>query len=188
VNKSQPITLFLKFAPYIAVFVLGVIIGAGVSFTYVKPSPGNGENTYQAGFDAAKKRFEQSGFGSMFLQPQRCPHSFGHRHGGERNKITVHTQSMDPFEDPALDDRNIFIASDTKIFKPGTNTLIETMQRKRRAGSQGINGVPMNPPNRVKASLSDITVGSFVVVTAKENYKDRERYFWRARSKLKKII
>lgn len=157
----------------VALLVVGVLIGA-----YAGPLL-NKANTYQAGFDAAKKRVEESSFGMMLRTPDDVRTLSGSVTAINGNRITLRTQSMNPFEDPSLLDRTVTVATDTKISKLSQKdpkvmqaemeAFVKTMQSGKSASKPT---TPPEPFTRTTATVADITVGDILNITAAENIKE----------------
>ena len=95
---------------YIGTLIVGIALGAGATFVI-------GGGTYQAGFNDAKKLVTESPAGMMFRTPDDIRTISGTVTEVNGNRITIHTQSQNPFDDPALADRIVTITSETKITK-----------------------------------------------------------------------
>ena len=170
--------------------MIGLLFGASVVFGYFKfqtNSPSNsipsGENTYQAGFDAARKLAEDSDVGGVFRTPDDVRTIFGVVTAIAGNRITIQTQSRNPFDDPALRDRTILVTTDTKITKtlPGDMEAfqkeMEAFVKKTQEG-KGAGLTPPRPPQPIKTAVdvSSIVVGDTLTVTAVENIKNMKEF------------
>ena len=116
-EPQQPLICPSHTAQYFGAVVIGLLIGAGASFVFLRQAPVGTENTYQAGFDAAKKLVLASTMGNILRTPDDVRSLSGSVIAVNGNSITIHTQSPNPFDDPALADRIIIVTKDTKITK-----------------------------------------------------------------------
>lgn len=170
-------------AQYIGILIIGILLGTSVSFVYFKQAPSNGENAYQAGFDAAKKRIEESGLSGVFLAGNEIHTLSGTVTAVNGNLITLQAQPIDPFVDPALTDRTVIITSDTKITKISQDnmqafqTAIEAFIKNTQTGDETGAVQPPAPsaPTRTAADVSNIAAGDTLTVTAAENIKEAKK-------------
>lgn len=184
-DQQTPLVCPSHTTQYIGAVIVGIIVGAGASFVYFKqaPAPAGTENTYQAGFDAAKKLVLESPMGMVFRTPDDVRALSGSVTAVNGDKITIHTQSTNPFADPALTDRTITITADTKIVKLSQKdpkvmqaemaAFMKTMQ----AGK--VTTKPVTPPTPYTSTVvtsADIAVGATLSVTARENIKNAKEF------------
>ncbi len=178
-DQQQPLVCPSHTTQYIGAVLVGIIVGVGATFVYFKQAPVSaGNNTYQAGFDAAKNRVLESPMGMIFKTPDDIRTLSGSVTAISGNKITIHTESQNPFDDPALADRIVTVTADTKIFKHTQKTpevlkaemdvLIKNMQ-SAKAGS--LPATPPPPSTKTMTDIASITVGAVLNVTAVENIK-----------------
>lgn len=155
------------------------MFGTGVTFAYLKQASKNeGTNTYQAGFDAARKLVEESGVGAMFQTSPDIRMVAGTVTKVEGNIISVDIQSVNPFDDGAFTKRTVTITKDTKIVAL-TQKDPKVMQSEMEAFTKAMQtgkgiaqpATPPEPFTRTPATVADIKVSSFVTVTATENIK-----------------
>ena len=168
---------------YISMFVIGILIGSGISFVYFSQSSSReGASAYQAGFDAAKKRVENSSFGAIIRTPDEMRVLSGTVTRINGNKIDFHIQSTRPFDEPSLDDRTTTVTSDTKIsrltqkdqkiFQSEMETFMKNSQTKKGATL----ATPPEPFSHTPAILADIKVGDVLTVSAEENIKTKKEF------------
>jgi len=74
-----------------------------------------GANTYQAGWDAAKKRLADSGFADPMANLE-VKNVSGEVTAVQGNAITLKIRSLEPLADPSLDERTIIVDANTKIY------------------------------------------------------------------------
>lgn len=188
---------------YIGAVILGIIVGMGALFVYFNQTSEENiclnqiseENTYQAGWNAAMERVERSAIGGTFHVPDDIRSLSGTVTAVSGNRITIHTQLSDPFEDPALDDRIVTVATDTKIlkfspkdpkvFQAEMEAFSKTIPSETGLSTTSIgqtsNGVPQNtvPPEpftRDPADVASIVIGNTLDITATENIKNAKEF------------
>jgi hypothetical protein len=158
-NKHVLRKLFLV----IFILLIGGAIGAAVTSYFsllssvakclpsvtVKEEGKNTKESYQAGFDAARKLVEESSIGQVFRSPDEVRAVGGTVTAISGNKILIHLNSSNPFDDPKLLDRTIVIGDDTII----TGVV----------SSVDVNNVKM-PITYMKedATASDIKIGTYI--------------------------
>ena len=100
-------------------FALGFIVAqmnkTGVSL---------GENTFQAGWDAAKQRLAESGFAPAIAGMEIKTIS-GEGKEIKGNKINLKIRPLEPLADPKLDNRVVVVDDNTKIFKLESRDPVE---------------------------------------------------------------
>lgn len=151
---------------YIAVFVLGAIIGGGALFTY----------GYQKGFTGAKNRVLNHPTGDVFRPVEDVRILSGVVIAVDGSSLTIKAHQFSPFEDPDLANRTVTIASDTKITRraPGDmqafQAAMEAFMKKMQSNPKTA-GTPPTPPEPVitPIELSAIVAGDTVTVTTLEN-------------------
>ena len=167
-----------RLAQYLGVLGVGLIIGAviGAFATPYLPlnNTDNTDNTYQAGFDAAKKIIENN-LGSVAKTPEDFRTVSGTVSAVSGSGFTLHVQSLDPFADPALASRTVLVDSSTTVIKlvpKDSKTLQSEMDafvKATQAGGGVSKIIPPTPVTDSPVSVSDIAVGDFVTVIAAEN-------------------
>ena len=168
---------------YAGIFIVGLFLGVVVSFVYLKPAPPNGGNTYQDGFNAARKLAEDSDVGGVFRTPDDVRTIFGVVTAIAGNRITIQTQSRNPFDDPALLDRVVMVTPATKITKTSPGDIgafqaeMEAFIKKTQEG-KGAGLTPPRPPQPIKTTVevSSIAEGAALTVTAAENIKTMKEF------------
>lgn len=183
-DQQQPLVCPSHTTQYIGAVIIGIIIGAGATFVYFRQAPvTTGENTYQAGYDAAKKHVLESPLGGMFRAPNDIRTLSGSVTAVSGNRVTIHTTSMNPFEDPSLDDRTIVVTADTKIFKLAQKSPdvfkaeMDTFMKKMQSTKVGSSpATPPSPSTKTTSDIASITVGATLTVTAVENIKTSKEF------------
>lgn len=183
-DQQQPLVCPSHTTQYIVAVIIGILVGAGASFVYFKQAYSSTTgNSYQDGFDAAKKRVLESPMSATLRTPDDIRTISGVVTAVNGNRITIHTQSMNPFEDPTLDDRIIIVTADTKISKLSSkdpkvyqtemNVFMKNMQSAKPSSN------PLIPPTlftSTSAVVADIIAGSIISVTAGENIKSTKEF------------
>lgn len=172
-----------KISQYIGVFLVGIIIGTGVTFVYFKKASASGVNEYQAGFDAAKKLVLESQMGGIFHSPEDVRALAGTVTAVNGNSISIHAQSMNPFEDESLNNRTIIVASDTKITKITQKDSkimqaeMDVFMKNMKASKNSTSSLtPPEPFIRTSSTVTDIKVGDSINVTSLENIKNSKEF------------
>ncbi|MBU2579532.1 hypothetical protein KKF19_00960 [Patescibacteria group bacterium] len=162
-----------------------VFFGLGFAFAnYYKPD--SGSDTYQAGWDAAKQRLEESGFAPMMGDMEITSIS-GIVKVIKDNNIYLKIQPLTLLADSDLDNRIIETDENTKIYQ-----FKEKDQAQYQAEMEGFNqkmeeqmgnfeatAEPIMPPEmfiKTEISFNDIKVGQQITVTAQENIKDIKEF------------
>lgn len=73
-QQTAPLVCPAHTTQYIGAVIIGIIVGAGASFVYFNQAGGN---SYQAGWDAARARVEQSTIGGMFQTMEELRSLYG---------------------------------------------------------------------------------------------------------------
>lgn len=160
----------------IATLVVGIVIGTAASFYF----------SYQAGFNAAKNLVEQSSLGG-FLRAQSDERSMsGTVTAIMGDRLTLHSQSANPFDETTISDRTVLVAASTKVVKltaKDSSVFQAEMAAFTKALQQSkpttmVKGTPIVPPlefpqmfSLAVVSASSIQVGDLVTATAAENIK-----------------
>lgn len=168
---------------YIGVLIIGIIIGAGISFAYLKQALTNGQNSYQSGFNAAKQLVENSSIGNMIRTPANIRSIGGTVTAINGNQITLHTQSINPFANTVLNTRIVIIDASTTIikltrkdpnvFKTEMNKFIKATYGNKNTSQTT---TPPEPFIITPVTATSIAVGSNIIVTAIENIKNIKKF------------
>ena len=163
---------------YIGIFIVGIVIGSVTSFAYLN----NPQDTYSAGFEAAKKLVAESSIGSIVRIPDDIRTLSGMVTEISGNRITVRTQSMDPFEDASLANRTVLITDATKIVKlsyKDIKVFQDEWDAFTEATQSAKGGTPLASPEpfiRTPSGVASIAVGDTIGVTAEENIKTTKEF------------
>jgi len=160
---------------------IGIWIGS-VAFDPTGPLL-TGENTYQAGWDAAKKRLADSGYA--------VPAAIEVLHmGGEvievrSNEVVLKIRPLEPLADPELDMRIVKIDANTIIYRAVQKDPIayqKEVQEYNKKIQQSIGGPAAGaiiPPQmflQEKILVSGIQKGDQILVGATQNVKEAKEF------------
>ena len=175
---------FLLILAFILVFALGVFAGSKIK---KGKTPQGVENSYQAGWDAAKQRIEQTGLGGPKMDNIEIKTISGTIEKIESNKITIKAMPLGALSDPALDSRIITVSNDTKIFQltqkdPAQlqkemdefQSKMKALEENKEQSTENI--TPVQPQDKKQVQLSDLKVGQQVSITSTENIKDKKEF------------
>ena len=168
---------------YVALFIVAFVVGVGVGIVavpHLPPSLGGVAGQYQAGFDAAKKRVEESNLGGILRTPEDVRSLTGFVMAINGNRLSLHTQSMGPFDDPALDDRIVVVNGDTKITTLLPKDIkvfqaeLANFSKNQQLGKN--TAQPPEPFTQALASVSSIMVGDPLIITTLENIRTKNEF------------
>jgi len=182
----------ISIAAIIAIVFLGLGIFIGIKISK-KPIPQgaatNAENTYQAGWDAAKARLSQSPMGRIIPEGMEIRNISGSIQKIEGNKVIVKINLTDPLSDPALDIRIVTIDSNTKIslnaqkdpaqFQKDMQEFQDKMKAQQGQVDASVQQAPLFPPmsfEQKEIKISDLKENQQVSVIANENIKDKKEF------------
>ncbi len=179
---KQLITIVIIVA--IVFFCLGYIISLPTNKTSLNNTVG--QNTYQAGWEAAKQRLAETGFAPI-MEGMEISAVSGEVKQIQENKISLKIQPLLPLADPDLDNRIIEIDSNIKIYQleekdnneyqEELNGFNLTMQRQMENSELNQEMImPPEPFTKKAASLSDIKVGAQINVEAGEDIKNLKEF------------
>jgi len=175
--------------------IVYVIIGAicfGLGFGLrsvgefsLKPSVPAQQNTFEAGWNAAKQRLQETGY-----LPPVLDEIFtisGQVQGIENNKITLNIHPLEPLADPELDVRIIEVDENTKIYQLKEKEFEQyekEMKEYNKKMKEQVDApelapesiIPPEPFIKETAKLSNIRQGQEITVTSKENIKNKKQF------------
>ncbi|TAN37156.1 hypothetical protein EPN27_00215 [Patescibacteria group bacterium] len=178
--EQQPIERHSYIARYIGILIAGVIIGVSSTFLYFKKVPQSTlplESARQEGFDSAVSLIKENSFGGISSTSNSIYELLGVVTEVQGNRITIHTQSNNPFDDQTLSERTVLITSDTKIFnisfkkRDVMQSEMEAFTKATQIDSSGTQTEPPEPFTRTHADIIDIKVGKRINVFAVDNIK-----------------
>ena len=173
-------------------FTLGYLIG-GINITPTGQLV-KGANTFQAGWDAAKKRLSDSGFAAPMANFE-INNVSGQVTAVKDNDITLKIRPLEPLADPSLDERIVKVDANTKIY-----TLEQKDQAQYQKEMEDFNKkmqeqlknplepgqAPTSPASAImppeffvkkEASISDIKVGATIsVIAADQDIKNAKQF------------
>lgn len=170
----------------IAIVFLGLGIFIGTKFSK-KAVPQcatvNAENTYQAGWNAAKERLNQLSIGTIIPAGTEIKNVNGTIQKIEGNKLTVKINPIEPLSDPELDVRIITVDSNTKItlvvqkdpaqFQKELQDFQDKMKQSPAQTDPSQQPVPFDKKD---ITLSNLQENQRIAVTANENIRDRKEF------------
>lgn len=183
-------TIVLVIVVALIFFALGLfsanLLNQGVKIGQI-PTGEKIQNTFQAGWEAAKQRLKDSGFVPM-MENMEIKMVYGEIKDIKDNQILLKIRPLEPLADPELDDRIIQIQSDTKIYQLVQKNPVE-YQKEIEEYNKKINEQMKNPTNmgstslvmpepfiKKSASLSDIKVGQQISVFATNDIKTVKQF------------
>jgi len=173
-------------------FTLGYLIG-GINITPTGQLV-KGANTYQAGWDAAKKRLTDSGY-LPIIDNMEIKNISGQVTAVKGSTVALKIRPLEPLADPNLDERIINVDSNTKIYileqKDQAQYQSEMAEFNKKMQEQlknplepGQAPIPpvgdVGPPEffvKKEASISDIKVGMNInVIAADKDIKNAKQF------------
>lgn len=157
---------------YLGVLIFGFILGGIFSFTYFSQAK---NNSYQAGFDAAKKVVIESGFGGSLITNQDIKVLSGKVVAVDGNRVSIKAQLTSPFDDASLSNRVVIVNNDTRIYNlslKDSKTMQAEMDEFMKNLRTDKEAVPPEPFTTSPASLQDIKVGDNINVISLVNIKN----------------
>lgn len=146
-----------------------------------------GANTFQAGWEAAKKRLNESGFSPM-ISGLEIKSLSGEVKAVKDGKLTIKTRPMEPLADPKLDERTVTVDNNTKIYQliqrdqQEIQAEMEAFQKSMQAQIENPTAAassPVMPPEmyaKKEIALSEITIGQQITVVASENIANSREF------------
>lgn len=148
------------------------------------------ENTFQAGWDAAKARLKQSSYGIAIPDGMEIKNVSGTIQKIAGNKLTVKIiNSLDPLSDPDLDTRIITVDANTKIslavqkdpvqWQKEMQDFQDKIQQQPTQTDPAQAPTPILPPipfDTKDIKVADLKENQQVSVTANEDIKDKKEF------------
>lgn len=179
----------------IVTFTAVIFFAMGFIFSYLGNRTPISGNSFQAGWDAAKKRLSDSGASpssGMNIEVKSLTGEISEISG---DKITLKIRPLEPLADASLDTRIIVVDSATKIYslepkdQKEFTAEMDAYNKKMRAGvAQTISTTsatsttpvtPILPPEgfkRTVISISDLKVGQMINVSSDKNIKEVKEF------------
>ncbi len=161
---------------FVVAFGTGVFSGPKV-FTAKDPANVSVENTYEAGWNAAKKRLAESDLAPIInIQDSRSVR--GSIDAISDGRISVRIRPLEPLADPALDTRVILTSSTTRVLRLDQKNIQEFQKElgvffeniRKNKTPKG----PTTPPEpfiKTMITVNDLKIGDRIVVLASEDIK-----------------
>ncbi len=163
---------------------LGYLTGSSNNLNSSKKDTQNQKDTFDAGWEAAKGKLEESGF-----LPSEISEISGEVNKVNGNKIILKTEPPSPLSDESLKIRKVVVNDNTELYnlKEKSQKQIEAEEKayeKKLNNSSSANGQEENmqeikPPeyyNKEKIEIGDIKVGDHVNVKTKNNIKEQKKF------------
>lgn len=166
--------------------VAAIFFGLGFYFDRSPVLTQKGDNTFRAGWQAAKDRLKQTGFAPMMSENMEISSVNGEIKEVKNNQISVQINALEPLADPDLDNRIIEVNENTKIYqlseKDQEQYRKEMLEFEKKIKEQmekivqpeempAVSANPITPPDMfVKKEIKsqDIKIGSQANITAVE--------------------
>ena len=167
--------LIIIFIVVLLAFSLGFLAG----FKWTGKSPANfisSNNTFQAGWEAAKKRLTESGFMPPIIKEKSL---YGEVKEIKDGEVVIKVRPLEPLASSDLDERIVKIDANTKIYflemkeeaerEKLLKEVSKTIQETKNPTTPGESSVISTPPsffNKNAATFADIKVGAKINVVA----------------------
>ena len=164
-----------------------VFFGLGFYSGRLYPIGLKGENTFEAGWQAAKQRLSETGFMPMFGKDMEITSLSGEVKEVKGNKISLKISPLEPLADPNLDNRIVEVDEKTKIYrlieKDPAQYQAEMEEFERKMGEEMENPEEIPEPvvfpemyNKEEAGLADIEVDQRISVKTEEDIKEVKQF------------
>lgn len=181
-RQTTILIIVLVFLSFIFGLGAGLQIGGGKKNS--NKNAKSGGNTYQAGWDAAKKRLADSEFYPMMPGGMEIKTISGEVIAVKDNKIAVKARPLEPLADPNLDARIVVSDSNTKIYQMEQRDReivqkeMEEFQKaiqERMKNPAAADTAPITPPatfTKKEIKISDIKAGQQITVSSDADVKN----------------
>lgn len=166
----------------VIIFAIGIAIGSFVS-KGGSTSPAGSVNTFQAGWDAAKKRLSETGY--AFPSMPEVVTVSGIVQDANTGNMTIKIRPLEPLADPALDVRTVTFDAKTKFYLIEQKDPIK-YQAEIKAFNLKIQPSPLTPavipgdvPQPFTKTVSNaqaIKAGMTATVAAANNIKEQKEF------------
>lgn len=178
----------------ISIFVLLVAIAFLVMKIQKKTLPqgvtNKTENTFQAGWDAAKQRLAQSQYAASIPVGVEIKSVYGVIQKIDQDKITIKITPLEPLADPVLDLRTVIVDSNTKITltvekeqvqfqKEMADYKEKTSQAQKESDDATIAAsyvMPPSPFENKEIKLSELKEGQGISANAARDIKEEKEF------------
>ncbi len=175
---------FIVIAIIVAIvcFALGLIVALQSNKTGLSL----GENTFQAGWDAAKQRLAESGFAPAIAGMEIKTIS-GEVKEIKGNKISLKIRPLEPLADPKLDNRSVVVDDNTKIYNLVSRDPVEYQKEmdaynkkmQEQMNKPATEAQPLVFPEffiKKEVRLSDLKAGQQITVTTDKDIKNVQEF------------
>lgn len=174
----------------VLVFAVGLTVGSRFSTKNISLNNGSNlvqEDSFKAGWEAAKKRLSDSGLLPPMMN-QEIKNLSGELINLNGNNLVMKIRPLEPLADPSLDERIVEVNSDTKYFKLEQKEMAviqkeqeefnKKLQEQMKATATSPASFPAMPESFIKkeASLSDLKVGQILSIATSEDVKNTKRF------------
>lgn len=177
----------------LGVIIVGLLFGAGMLVRTMLKSepatPAKQNDTFQAGWDAAKKQLAENGIGGIPAGVEIKSVT------GTAQKISADSidvkivSAADPLADPSFNIRTVKISKDTKIYQLAMKDQKQFSQEMEEFQKKSLEQIkdqkaetispPVNPPSaydKKEITLSEIKEGQVITATANENIREKKEF------------
>lgn len=157
-------------------FGVGYFTSASGIFAFLS---GVSQNTFQAGWDAAKKRLVETGFAGPIRADMEVKNISGEIQKIDGNKITLKIHPLEPLADPSLDTRIVVVDSATKIYGVAAKDPKEYAAEVKAYEKNRKPADPITLPDsfkKIEISVSDLKAGDVISVIAEKDIKEAKEF------------
>ncbi len=189
-QNQQPLVCKTHFTAYIVTLIVGLVIGTFTAGWIIKMNGTikvTGDNTYEAGWMAAKMRLASSTqFGRLINTQAEVKTLSGVVTAVFGEKIDIKINPLEPLAYPELDNRIVVTTSATEFtrivqgnreaFEKEMDAFIKSLQTPLKKGE--VRATPPTPPRPTEqeAVFADVKVGDTITATAVENIKETKEF------------
>ncbi|MFH1255015.1 MAG: hypothetical protein V1667_00880 [bacterium] len=175
--------------------VAAIFFGLGFYFDRAPVAVKKGDNTFQAGWQAAKDRLKQSSFMPMMNENMEISSVSGEVKEVQDNQISIKINPLEPLADPELDNRIIELDNNTKIYQLSQKDQAqyqkesEDFEQKMKQQMEkmvkpeempAVSANPITPPDmfvKKEIKAQDIAIGSQAnVIAVEKDIKNAKKF------------
>ena len=164
-----------------------IFLGLGFSLGNLYPVGLKGENTFEAGWQAAQERLSESGFMPPMIEGAEITSVNGEVKEVKDNRISLKISPLEPLADPDLDNRIVEVDEKTKIYrlieKDPAQYQAEMEEFERKMGEEMENPEEIPEPvvfpemyQQEEAVLTDIEAGQQISVRTEGDVKEVKQF------------
>jgi len=146
----------------------------------------NQEDTFEAGWQAAEQRLEETGYFPSLSEEEEINSVSGEIKEIRGNKITLNIFPLEPLANPELDTRVIEVGEETKIYQMEEKNQ-EQYQREMADFEEAMQTAVDNPENLIdivppdsftekEISLDSLQIGQQISAQAEEEIRDIQQF------------